>query len=174
MSTLRMARRVPQRPTSPPDSSGLVKGLVIAVVVALAVSAPAFFLMLAALDLPLPPTDPEQRRDVLNVTRLALGTAAGAGALVALVLAVLRQRIAEVASHRDEARRFNEEYVSASEQLGHEKAAVRLAGVLAITRLADDWPEHRSVCIDVFSARTSACPTWEQRRMARRQYEKRR
>lgn len=40
-------------------------------------------------------------------------------------------------------------YQDASMQLGHEKAAVRLAGVYAIARLADDWPQERQTCIDV-------------------------
>ncbi|MFD9499878.1 hypothetical protein [Streptomyces sp. NPDC060035] len=33
--------------------------------------------------------------------------------------------------------------------LGHDQAAVRLAGVYALARLADDWAEQRQVCIDV-------------------------
>ncbi|MFE2473125.1 pentapeptide repeat-containing protein [Streptomyces mirabilis] len=40
----------------------------------------------------------------------------------------------------------------AAEQLGHDQAAVRLAGVYALTRLADDWTEQRQVCIDVLCA----------------------
>jgi hypothetical protein len=41
---------------------------------------------------------------------------------------------------------------AAAEQLGHDQAAVRLAGVYALARLADDWAEQRQVCIDVLCA----------------------
>ena len=40
-------------------------------------------------------------------------------------------------------------YQDAASQLGHDKAAVILAGVYAMARLADDWPEHRQSCVDV-------------------------
>jgi hypothetical protein len=36
--------------------------------------------------------------------------------------------------------------------LGHEKPAVRLGGVYAMARLADNWDEQRRVCIDVLCA----------------------
>ncbi|GAA3070993.1 hypothetical protein GCM10010464_39090 [Pseudonocardia yunnanensis] len=37
-------------------------------------------------------------------------------------------------------------------QLGHEKSAVRLAGVYAIAGLADDWLAQRQTCVDVLCA----------------------
>jgi len=40
-------------------------------------------------------------------------------------------------------------YQDAAIQLGHDKAAVTLAGVYAMARLADDWPEQRQSCVDV-------------------------
>ncbi|MER5950315.1 hypothetical protein ABT127_30145 [Streptomyces sp. NPDC001904] len=40
----------------------------------------------------------------------------------------------------------------ADTQLGHEQAAVRLAGVYAMARLADDWSEQRQVCVNVLCA----------------------
>jgi len=43
-------------------------------------------------------------------------------------------------------------YTSAAEQLGHGKPAVRLAGVYAMARLADDWKPQRQACIDVMCA----------------------
>lgn len=43
-------------------------------------------------------------------------------------------------------------YQEAASQLGQDKAAVRLAGVYAMARLADDWPEQRQTCIDVLCA----------------------
>lgn len=48
-------------------------------------------------------------------------------------------------------------YTTAAEQLAHESAAVRLAGVYAIASLADDWhrsghDDERQVCIDLLRA----------------------
>ena len=43
-------------------------------------------------------------------------------------------------------------YQDAASQIGHEKAAVRLAGVYALARLADDWPDQRQTCVDVLCA----------------------
>lgn len=43
-------------------------------------------------------------------------------------------------------------YQDAAEQLGHDRAAVRLAGVYAMGRLADDWPERRVECVEVLCA----------------------
>lgn len=40
-------------------------------------------------------------------------------------------------------------YQDAAIQLGHDKAAVTLAGAYAMARLADDWPEQRQSCVDV-------------------------
>ncbi|MEV8436178.1 hypothetical protein AB0425_02285 [Actinosynnema sp. NPDC051121] len=37
----------------------------------------------------------------------------------------------------------------AAEQLGHERFAVRLAGVHAMVGLADDWPAQRQTCVNV-------------------------
>jgi uncharacterized protein YjbI with pentapeptide repeats len=50
------------------------------------------------------------------------------------------------------ARTFNERFATAAEQLGSDKAAVRLAGVYAMARLADDWKENRQTCVDVLCA----------------------
>jgi hypothetical protein len=86
------------------------------------------------------------------VVKAALGLAAGVGAVVALVVTTRRQRLAEAGSHRDDSRLFTERYSSSAEQLGHERAAVRLAGVYAMSRLADDWEEQRQICIDVLCA----------------------
>jgi hypothetical protein len=37
-------------------------------------------------------------------------------------------------------------------QLGHDKAPARLAGIYALSRLADDWSEQRQSCVDVLCA----------------------
>jgi hypothetical protein len=48
---------------------------------------------------------------------------------------------------------LNERFATAAGQLGSDKpGAVRLAGVYAMTGLADDWPENRQTCVDVLCA----------------------
>lgn len=74
------------------------------------------------------------------------------GAVLTGVYAYRKQRLSEGDAHREDARHLAERYSIAAEQLGHEQAAVRLAGVYAMARLADDWPEQRQVCIDVLCA----------------------
>lgn len=61
---------------------------------------------------------------------------------------VNRETAAGVAK-RAEADALAKRYQDAAAQLGHDKAAVRLAGAYAMARLADDWPDERQVCIDV-------------------------
>jgi hypothetical protein len=91
---------------------------------------------------------------------------AGLAAVLAGVWAYRKQRLSE----RDDARaeadqtradadqtradevQITQRYSTAAEQLGHEKAAVRLAGVFAMARLADDWSKQRQQCIDVLCA----------------------
>jgi hypothetical protein len=64
---------------------------------------------------------------------------------------VNRETAAGVASRAD-AEALSKRYQDAANQLGHAKAAVRLAGVYAMSRLADDWPEQRAVCVDLMCA----------------------
>ena len=115
--------------------------------------------------------DPARR---IEAIKTGLTIAAGTGGVFALLLAFRRQRSTEIiatetrearereyeqrdraadASERDaEQRRITELYTKAADQLGHEKAAVRLAGVYAMARVADNWDEQRQVCIDVLCA----------------------
>src|SRR5215469_5311006 len=45
---------------------------------------------------------------------------------------------------------LNERFDTVAEHLGSDKPpAVRLAGVYAMAGLADDWPEHRQMCVEV-------------------------
>ncbi|MGW3413855.1 pentapeptide repeat-containing protein [Streptomyces sp. NPDC000888] len=74
------------------------------------------------------------------------------GAVLAGIYAYRKQRLAEGDAHRADASQLADRYTSAAEQLGHDQAAVRLAGVYALARLADDWIEQRQVCIDVLCA----------------------
>jgi hypothetical protein len=58
----------------------------------------------------------------------------------------------EAQGRRAEADARATRYSDAAEQLGHEKAPVRLAGVYAMARLADDWADERQTCVDVLCA----------------------
>ncbi|MET7393508.1 pentapeptide repeat-containing protein [Dactylosporangium sp. NPDC005572] len=90
--------------------------------------------------------------DLLDLTRIALVVTGGIGGVVALVVAYRRQRLHERAEVRENRKLFNERFVAASAQLGHEAAAVRLAGVYAMAGLADDWPDQLHACVDVLCA----------------------
>ncbi|WP_326834265.1 pentapeptide repeat-containing protein [Amycolatopsis rhabdoformis] len=94
----------------------------------------------------------------------------GTGGALALVLAARRQQTAEhdlatkraelrlreqadrAARHDATERRINELYLKAVEQLGSDKAPVRLAGLYALDRLAQDNAHLRQTIADVISA----------------------
>ncbi|WP_177309217.1 hypothetical protein [Streptomyces sp. ok210] len=87
--------------------------------------------------------------DVIKTTVTALTLI---GAVLAGIYAYRKQLLAEGDAHRADANQLADRYTTAAEQLGHDQAAVRLAGVYALARLADDWQEQRQVCIDVLCA----------------------
>lgn len=92
----------------------------------------------------------------VETIRTGLSIGAGVAAVLALVLALRRQQLAErtqQATEYDAAeRRITELYVKAADQLGSEKAPVRLAGLYALERLAQDNPMHRQSIVDVLCA----------------------
>ncbi|WP_239481923.1 pentapeptide repeat-containing protein, partial [Streptomyces sp. CS014] len=92
---------------------------------------------------------PVSVQDVIKTTVTVLTLI---GAVLAALYAYRKQLLDEGTSHRADATQLTERYTKAAEQLGHEQAAVRLAGVYAMARLADDWPEQRQVCVDVLCA----------------------
>ncbi|MFJ5994132.1 pentapeptide repeat-containing protein [Streptomyces sp. NPDC092370] len=100
---------------------------------------------------------PERRVDsktLFDLVKLSFGVVAGAGALVALVVAYRRQRVDEDGALRESTRLHTERFTAAVSQLGDESAAVRLGGVHALAGLADDAPTRalRQTCIDVLCA----------------------
>jgi uncharacterized protein YjbI with pentapeptide repeats len=90
--------------------------------------------------------------DSISVLQLVFASVAGAGALVGLIVAYRRQKVAEADSTHDRTRVYNERFTSIATQLGDDKPAVRLAGVHAMAGLADDWKANRQTCIDVLCA----------------------
>ncbi len=91
---------------------------------------------------------------LFDLVKLSFGVVAGAGALVALVVAYRRQRVDEAGAHREDTRLHTERFSQAVEQLGSASPAVRLGGVHALAGLADDAPDHtlRQTCVDVLCA----------------------
>jgi hypothetical protein len=91
---------------------------------------------------------------LFDLVKLAFGVVAGAGGLVALVVAYRRQRVDEDGALRDATRLHTERFTTAVSQLGDESSAVRLGGVHTLAGLADDAPTHelRQTCIDVLCA----------------------
>lgn len=91
---------------------------------------------------------------VASLSRSGLTAAAflvGAGAAV---IAYRNQRLKEDAHLRDEERRLQDQFVSAAEQIGSDKASTRIAGVYAMAQLAARWIDRnaRQQCVDVLCA----------------------
>jgi uncharacterized protein YjbI with pentapeptide repeats len=87
-----------------------------------------------------------------DAIKLILTVVGGIGAVVALTVAYRRQRHSEAAEYREDTRLYTDRFGKAADQLGSDKAAVRLAGVYALAELADDWEDGQQVCIDVLCA----------------------
>ncbi|MFJ4905454.1 MULTISPECIES: pentapeptide repeat-containing protein [unclassified Streptomyces] len=93
-------------------------------------------------------------KTLFDMVKLSFGVVAGAGALVALVVAYRRQRVDEAGALRESTRLHTERFTAAVTQLGDDSAAVRLGGVHALAGLADDAPTRalRQTGIDVLCA----------------------
>lgn len=91
---------------------------------------------------------------LFDLVKLSFGVVAGAGALVALVVAYRRQHVDEAGAHREATRLHTERFSLAVDKLGSDSPAVRLGGVHALAGLADDAPDGslRQTCIDVLCA----------------------
>jgi hypothetical protein len=113
----------------------------------------------------------------IEALKVASGVVVGGGGLFALYLAGRRQRTQELElearrmelaqrdrvqthaeevaahAHQDAAeRRVTELYTKAADQLGSDKAPIRLAGLYALERLGQGNPDHRRTVIDVVCA----------------------
>jgi uncharacterized protein YjbI with pentapeptide repeats len=88
----------------------------------------------------------------VEVVKTTLTLVAALGAVLTGVYAYRKQRLSEGDAARADADQLTQSYRTAAELIGHDKAAVRLAGVYAMARLADDWPKQRQQCIDVLCA----------------------
>ncbi|MFB9542395.1 pentapeptide repeat-containing protein [Micromonospora sagamiensis] len=106
----------------------------------------------------LPEAGTQVQRAQLRVEGIRTGLTIGAGvtAAFALLLAFRRQQLAERTQQATEydagEKRVTELYVKAAEQLGSDKAPVRLAGLYALERLAQDNPAQRQSIVEVICA----------------------
>lgn len=98
--------------------------------------------------------DPAAAR--VEAIKTGLGIGAGTGGVFALLLAVRRQWHQELSAaateHDAGERRVTELYTKAAEQIGSDKAAVRLAGLYALERLAQDNNGQRQTVVNVLCA----------------------
>ena len=98
----------------------------------------------------------ERAKARIDAVRTGLATGAGIGAGTALLLAFRRQHHAEAAAastdHDASEKRITELYTKAVEQLGSDRAPVRLGGLYALERLGQNHPDHRQVVVDVICA----------------------
>jgi uncharacterized protein YjbI with pentapeptide repeats len=140
-------KRVPRRWRARPESWWWISAVVLVPV--------ALLTGLAALVLATT-THPATAGDQINLVRTALSVGAGTGGVVALVLASRRQWHAEQAQrgteHDATERRITDLYTKAADQLGSDKAPVRLAGLYALERLAQDNPGQRQTIVNVICA----------------------
>jgi hypothetical protein len=99
----------------------------------------------------------------VDAIRIGLTVGAGTGGVIVLLLAARRQWLAErTQAHQEDVaatvqldateRRITELYTRAVDQLGHEHAPVRLGGLYALERLADNYSEHRQSVVEVVCA----------------------
>lgn len=99
----------------------------------------------------------------LETVKVAGSIVLGSGGGVALLLAARRQRATELSLDQKERaaadtrhdateRRVTELYASAAEQLGSDKAPVRLAALYALDRLGENNPPHRQTVVDLLCA----------------------
>ncbi|WP_329078437.1 pentapeptide repeat-containing protein [[Kitasatospora] papulosa] len=131
------------------------RALVLAFVAAVLVAGGVFYGLVVLLDFQeIDTTAKLDAKTLFDLVKLSFGVVAGAGALVALVVAYRRQRVDEAGAHREATRLHTERFSQAVEQLGSDSPAVRLGGVHALAGLADDAPEPglRQTCVDVLCA----------------------
>jgi hypothetical protein len=91
-----------------------------------------------------------------DAVKIALSVGLGCGGAVVLYLTWRRQRSTERVAvdtrYDSEQRRLTDLYSKAAEMLGAEQAAVRMAGLYALERLAQDHPEQRRAVVNVLCA----------------------
>jgi hypothetical protein len=92
----------------------------------------------------------------LDAVKTGLSVGAGTGAVVGFLVAMRRLRLSErIHAHTEHdalERRITDLYTKAADQLGSDKAPVRLAGLYALERLAQDNSQHRQTVVNLICA----------------------
>jgi uncharacterized protein YjbI with pentapeptide repeats len=92
----------------------------------------------------------------VEAVKTGLGIGASVGGMFAVLLAVRRQqhqeRSAADTTHDATERRVTELYTKATDQLGSDKPAVRLAGLYALERVAQNNPNQQQTVVNVLAA----------------------
>ncbi|MTK04430.1 hypothetical protein [Micromonospora sp. CP22] len=101
----------------------------------------------------------------LEKIKVALTATGGLGALTALLVAYRKQKADEIGHVREQDRLFTDRFTAAAGQLGHEQAAVRLAGAYALARIADDSERDRDMCLNTLAAYLRMTPADADRRL---------
>lgn len=84
--------------------------------------------------------------------KIVLALIGGLGAVVVLVIAYRKQHLGEMAEQREDIKLFAERFTKASDQLGSDKAPVRLAGMYALEGLAQGTSSQRQTIVNVLCA----------------------
>lgn len=167
----RSAGKIPVSPTSNEQVDRTLKPLSLWFVVLAVASAAVFAVPLTLWLLAIAGDDPARQIDAI---RTGLTTAAGTGGLFALGLAFHRQRSTEriaettrLASKRDHeervrvaeitesdslARRIIDQYAKSADQLGSDKAPVRLAGLYALDKIGEENASERQAVMNLICA----------------------
>lgn len=124
--------------------------------IALVIAIPVILLTGLAAWVLIATTHPAEAADRIDLVKTALAVGAGTGGVITLILASRRQwhlEQAQLGTENDATeRRITELYTKAADQLGSEKAPVRLAGLYALERLAQDNPTQRQTVVNVLCA----------------------
>ncbi|WP_433781579.1 pentapeptide repeat-containing protein [Actinomycetospora sp. CA-101289] len=103
-----------------------------------------------------PPGQPADAAVRIDAIRTGLTIAVGTGGAFGLVLAFRRQQSGEITGRNQivdtTERRITELYTKAVDQLGAAEAPVRLGGLYALERLAQNTPDQRQTIVDVICA----------------------
>jgi hypothetical protein len=139
-----LRRRMDDRPRSyQPGPFALIYSVLLAT--GLAASATVYYVLVHHV-----PGMAVNRADTVKTALLMIG---GSGALAGLYVAYRKQRTDEANHLRDQDKLFTERYTAAVAQLGNTaSAAIRLGGLYALARIADDSPRDRPTCMNVLCA----------------------
>ncbi|WP_446217354.1 pentapeptide repeat-containing protein [Micromonospora sp. IBHARD004] len=146
--------RARQRAEQPLRATRSLPVTTLAVVVVLGGGALAMWLLGVWSTIPTGVPDPNRLR--LERIKTGLTVAAGLAAGVTLLMTLRRQAWSEQAQQFTQSdaleQRITALYVAAAEQVGSDKAAVRLAGLYALERLGQDNVKLRQTVVDVLCA----------------------